>query len=183
MRALLIRHAKSAHQAPDAPLSNDGMAQARDLVDILTQLGAGPLFSSPFRRAQETIAPFATASGQKVTVLDALRERQLSTQDLPDWQDHIRRSFTNPHHAGPGGETHADLQERASNALRKIAASGEDLPAFVTHGGLTSALFNHADPAFGFEDWKALRNPDLFAVEITDGQITAFRRIEMEVPE
>lgn len=178
LKALLIRHATASHQAPEAPLTPEGVAQAAALVPWLTALGARPLYASSYTRAQATIAPFAKASGQEVTVLPGLRERRLSTADLPDWQDHIRRSFDDPSHAAAGGESHADLCRRAAKTLAQIARRGGDLPAFVTHGGMASALFNACDPAFGFDDWQGLRNPDVFAVTLDTGRITEFTRLE-----
>lgn len=180
MKALLIRHATATHQTPSAPLSDAGHAEADALVPVLRGLQAGPLFASPFLRAQETIAPFAAASGQTVTVLDDLRERLLSREPLPDWQDHIRRSFDDPAYAVPRGESHDALCRRAGLALTEIAARNGNLPAFVTHGGLTAALLHQADPTFGFEGWRTLRNPDLFSVTVADGRISTFERIALE---
>lgn len=181
MKALLIRHATSTHQDPDAPLAEEGYVQAQALVAVLTNLRAGPLYASPYRRAQETIAPYAETSDQSVAILDGLRERTLSPVKLPDWQDHIQQSYIDPDYAPDGGESHNDLRFRASEALENMQALGGHLPAFVTHGGLTSALFSGIDPDFGFADWKALRNPDLFEVEIDAGQVLAFERLEMEI--
>ena len=180
MKALLIRHAASSHQAPDAPLSAEGKNQAKALVAVLTVLGAGPLYSSPFRRAQETISPYAAASRQPVEILEDLRERRLSAKDLPDWKDHIARSFADPDHAAPGGESHQDLWRRAHFALARIGAKAGPLPSFVTHGGLTAALSSRLDPAFGFEDWQSLRNPDLFEITLARGEVQSFTRIELE---
>lgn len=180
MKALLIRHAQSTHQAPDAPLSDLGTEQAERLVATLANLGAGPLYSSPYRRAQDTIAPYAAASAQVVTVLDKLRERLLSPVPLPDWQDHIARSFDDPDHAPEGGESHNDLGYRANVALKDIMRRGGAMPAFVTHGGLASCLFHQVNSDFGIDGWRSLRNPDLFAIDISGGKITAFERLDME---
>ncbi len=181
MKALLIRHASTTGQAPDAPLSEKGQAQARALVPVLTALKAGPLYTSPYLRAQQTIAPYAEAVGQDVVVLDELRERLMSTQDLPDWQEHGRRSFFNATHAAPGGESHTHLFLRAARAFAAIVEHGGALPTFVTHGALTAALLNRVDPTFGYEDWRSMRNPDLFHVEITGRQITAFERQDLDL--
>lgn len=181
MKALLIRHATSSGQAADAPLADAGYTQSEALVPILTSLGAGPLYASPYRRAQETIAPYAKASGQTVTTLEGLRERLLSPDNLPDWQDHIRYSFFDALYTAPGGESHTHLFVRAANAFDHIAAVGGTLPTFVTHGGLTSSLLHRVDASFGFDAWQDLRNPDLFEVEITARKITAFKRLNLEV--
>ncbi|MEO1638705.1 MAG: histidine phosphatase family protein [Pseudomonadota bacterium] len=180
MRALLIRHAQSAHQAPDAPLTKLGRDQAERLVAPLKALGAGPLYASPYARAVLTLRPYANASAQTITELADLAERRLSAERLSDWQDHIRKSFDNVDHRAPGGETHREVLERAARALRQIEEPGGPLPAFVTHGGLTSALFHDHDPSFGFEGWVGLRNPDLFDVTLEDGRITSFQRHDLE---
>lgn len=181
MRALLIRHATSSHQAPDAPLTPEGFAQAKALVPVLEKLGAGPLYASPYLRAQQTISPFSRASGQTVTTLADLKERRLAAQDLPDWQDHVRRSFGDANHAAPGGESHAKLRTRAARALVEIEQAGGNLPAFVTHGGLIAALFSAHVPGFNFMDWRNLRNPDLFLVRNDAGRIVDFQRLDLEM--
>lgn len=180
MKALLISHATSSGQAPDAPLASEGYAQAKALVSVLADLRAGPLYASPYRRAQETIAPYAEATAQNVKTLDDLRERRLSPVKLPDWKDHIERSYVDPDYAPKGGESHNDLRFRASDALQTIEDLGGLLPAFVTHGGLTSALFSGIETSFGFADWQALRNPDLFEVDIELGRVVGFSRLELE---
>ncbi|MEO0915476.1 MAG: histidine phosphatase family protein, partial [Pseudomonadota bacterium] len=159
--------------------SEIGQAQARALVKKLNRLDLGPLFSSPYRRAIDTLAPFAAATSQPITLLPDLRERLLSPNPLPDWQDHIRASFDNAHHAPEGGESHADLLKRWSDAL-SIIGKAAGRPAFATHGGMTAALLHAQDPTFGFEGWASLRNPDLFEVEITQGQLTAVRNLTLE---
>lgn len=109
-----------------------------------------------------------------------LRKGRFLQSSSPDWQDHIRQSYIDLDYAPEGGESHSDLRFRASQALENMQALGGHRPAFVTHGGLTAALFSGIDPDFGFADWKALRNPDLFEVEIDAGQVLAFERLEME---
>ncbi len=181
MKALLIRHAATTGQAPDAPLTPAGQKQAEALVPVLTELKAGPLYTSPYTRAQDTIGPYAKASGQSVTALDDLRERLLSTDDRPDWQHHVRRSLHDALYTAPGGESHTHLFVRAAHAFDIIAEEGGPLPTFVTHGGMTTALLNRVDPTFGHGPRMGLHNPDLFEVTIQGRQITAFARIALPV--
>lgn len=179
MRVLILRHAQSIGQKADAALTGRGAEQARALVPVLTGLNAGPLHASPMRRALDTIAPFAAASGREVAVADDLRERRLSAAPLEQWQEHIRRSFDDPDHAAPGGESQSVLRDRLAGALTRIEAEGGVLPCIVSHGGAISALFSAAESDFGFEDWQKLRNPDLFEAEVSGGAVTSFTRIEL----
>jgi 2,3-bisphosphoglycerate-dependent phosphoglycerate mutase len=180
MKALLIRHAQSSGQGAEAALTELGQAQAEALVPVLLALGAGPLYSSPFRRAIATIEPYAVRTSQPVTPLPGLQERMLSPTPLPDWQDHIAASFTDPDHAPAGGESFTDLRARARPELSRVAEAAGPLPVMISHGNLISALLQRADPSFGFKDWQALRNPDLLQVTLAAGEITDFTRTELE---
>lgn len=178
---LLVRHAASTGPAPDAPLSLAGEAQAHALVPHLAAWAPTDLFSSPYVRAKSTLAPFATATGSDVIVIDALRERRLSHRDLPDWQEHIARSFAEHDYAPEGGESLRAVHARALSAIATIwtAAKGTR-PAAASHGGWISTVLHTIDPGFGYAEWKNLGNPDLFQLIFDDQTPSAFHRLSLE---
>jgi|HubBroStandDraft_4_1064222.scaffolds.fasta_scaffold97853_2 2,3-bisphosphoglycerate-dependent phosphoglycerate mutase len=177
-RVILIRHCESSGQAPDAPLTEAGARAAHLLADRLAALAPDAVYSSPYRRARSTIEPFAARAGLPIVEDARLRERILSTAPLDDWLEHIRRSYEHvDHRAGPGGETLREIEARGCAALADIASAGHGLAIAVSHGNLISAILRAADPSFGFEDWRALRNPDLFEITIAAGRPVAFARI------
>ena len=102
----------------------------------------------------------------------------LSDSPLDDWLDHVRRSYEDMDHvAGAGGESLRSTQTRALAALADIVARGHRLPVVASHGNLISAILRAADPSFGFEDWRALRNPDLFELTFDGARLDGYRRI------
>lgn len=178
-RLILIRHCESSGQAPDAPLTDAGSRAAQVLADRLTLLAPDAVYSSPYRRARGTVAPFAERAGLPIVEDSRLHERILAATPLDDWLEHIRRSYADvDHRAGAGGETLREVEARGSAALAVIAAAGHALPLAVSHGNLISAILRAADPSFGFEGWRALRNPDLFEITMRDGRPVSFVRIE-----
>lgn len=176
-RLLLIRHCQSTAQFPDAVLTEAGAAAAEALAERLAELAPDALYSSPYERAQATLRPFAARAGLSVRLDPRLKERVLSSEDRDDWLDHIRRSFDDPDHRAPGGETMREVRERAVAALDEIVSAGHQLPAVASHGGLISSVLKAMRPAFGFEDWRGLRNPDLFELEMDGGRPTRFVRL------
>jgi 2,3-bisphosphoglycerate-dependent phosphoglycerate mutase len=176
VRLILVRHCLSTGQAPDAPLAPAGHKAAMALAETLLALGVGALFSSPYRRARETLEPLAEKLGLSITMDPRLRERTLSDQDLPDWRDHVAKSFQDRDHRAPGGETFNEVAHRALAALSDIAAAGHALPAAATHGNLLSALMHSLHPNFGYEDWQNLRNPDIFDLRLHDGKLVSAQR-------
>ncbi|GAA4999163.1 NUDIX domain-containing protein [Actinopolymorpha pittospori] len=80
-RALvLLRHAGAIARAEwpgddlDRPLTEDGTAQARRLVELLAAYGIGRVVSSPARRCVDTVLPYATAHGLEIELEPAFAE-------------------------------------------------------------------------------------------------------------
>jgi len=178
-RLILIRHCESSGQVPDAPLTEVGARAAEALAEHLATLAPDAVYSSPYRRARTTVQPFADRAG--LTVIDdaRLRERVLSGEPLDDWLDHVRRSYADLDHvAGAGGESLRATQTRALAALADIVARGHRLPAVASHGNLISSVLRAADPDFGFEAWRGLKNPDLFELTFKDDRLIRYGRLD-----
>jgi 2,3-bisphosphoglycerate-dependent phosphoglycerate mutase len=176
---ILVRHCESTSQQPDGALSPQGEAQAVVLGERLLAIGPDAIYASTYRRAVASVEPFAARSGLAIRQDPRLRERELSPEPLDDWLDHVRRSYDDlDHRAAPGGESLRDAQARGLAAIADIAAAKHALPVVASHGNLISSLLRAIDPAFGFEAWRALRNPDLFEVIVEAGRPSSYRRIE-----
>jgi 2,3-bisphosphoglycerate-dependent phosphoglycerate mutase len=109
-RLFLVRHCASTGQEASAPLTAVGQAQALRLADHLETLGAELLVSSPYTRAQQSIAPLAQRLGLPVEVDPRLVERVLSAAPLEHWREALRQTFEDldlawrgiePQHDGP----------------------------------------------------------------------------------
>jgi 2,3-bisphosphoglycerate-dependent phosphoglycerate mutase len=172
----LVRHCQAAGQEPDAPLTPDGEAQAVALADFLAPLPIDRILSSPFRRAQDSIAPFATRRGLPVEPDDRLVERVLSAVPLPDWQEHLRASFADLDRCLPGGESSRTALARAVAVLDDLRRHPATATVVVTHGNLLALLLRHCDRRVGFATWSALTNPDVYVAALTE-PIKPARRI------
>ena len=164
-----IRHAQSlplAHQAePDWALSPVGKAQARGLVPVLTALGLQRLYSSPYRRCRDTLAPFAAAAGLEVTLVADLRERRIAGGWISDFREVWQRSWADLDFALEGGETSRVCRRRVVAAVDTIAARhpGETL-AIGSHGNAIALFLSHADPTFTVTDAGSIRTPEISKV-------------------
>ncbi|BDP41491.1 phosphoglycerate mutase [Deinococcus aetherius] len=156
---LLIRHAKATGQAPDAPLTSEGEAQAARLAETLADLGITRIVSSPWRRAVDTVGPLAERLGLTVETDGRLTERVLSGADLPDWMTHLRASFADAELMLAGGESGTLARTRVLTALAD-ARDPYGLTAVVTHGNLLALALG-----LDFEGWANLRNPDVWALD------------------
>ena len=65
---------------------------------------------------------------------------------------------------------------RGIAVIRACLARPEKVIALVTHGGLLSLMLKHYDPAFGFEDWRRLTDPDVYRL-LADGNAGQASRV------
>jgi 2,3-bisphosphoglycerate-dependent phosphoglycerate mutase len=173
---LLVRHCESSGPQPDAPLTDRGRDQASRLARFLAAYPVDALVTSPFRRARETIAPFARTSGLPLAVDPRLAERRMSAEPDDAWRDTLRRSFDDPDYRLPGAESARETLARGRAAIDDLLASAHRMPAAVSHGQLIGLVLHDLDPGFGFAGWTALSTPDVYLLE-TAGNRLRFARV------
>jgi 2,3-bisphosphoglycerate-dependent phosphoglycerate mutase len=164
----LVRHAHSVW-TPDEmrPLSQAGFDDARRVADILAPLPPEAIYSSPYRRAQQTVEPLAGAMGMSIQVVEDLRERTLSEIPVDDWRAALERSWDDFTFACPRGESSAVAQQRAVSVFKDLAGRHpQGAIVLATHGNLLALLMNHYDPSVGFDHWNALSSPDIYWVDV-----------------
>ena len=169
-RLFLVRHAEAERhkdvEEAQWPLSNEGRRQAERLAADLALLGVDVLWSSPYPRAVDTVAPFASDHDLEIQIDYDLRERLFSPIWIDDFEVTLRQAFENPDFSLPGGETSRECQARVLSALERIVQAHPDKTiAVATHGNAIALILGSLDPDVDFEFWKSIGNPDLFHLE------------------
>jgi 2,3-bisphosphoglycerate-dependent phosphoglycerate mutase len=175
-KIVLVRHAAAAGQDADAPLTVEGQRQANALSDLLLPFQIQRVISSPFLRATESVGPFCKRAGLRVETDPRLVERVLSARNLPDWRDHLRRSFDDLDYRLEDGESSRTAQERGAAAVQAALASGQRC-VVVTHGNLLALILKSLDATVGFDVWLRLSNPDAFVLDVDSEGPKRFSRI------
>lgn len=168
----LVRHCQAEGQHPQAELTVEGRAQADRLARFFAQVEISYIVSSPYVRAIESIEPTLKQKGLPLNTDIRLSERVLGLGNLPDWLDHLERSFNNMELKLAGGESGSEAAERGIAAVSAVPHQS----IVVTHGNLLALLLNHWDPGFGFAEWRNLSNPDIFKIT-HDGQSAIVERV------
>jgi probable phosphoglycerate mutase len=136
----------------DTPLSPLGRRQAEALAARLRAVEFSALYSSDLKRAAETAACIAAASGQGIQTDPRLRERNLGlfegltgAQAEARYPDAYRRYREgDPAYSIPDGESLEQRHERALDCLQEIARRHRGGRAVVvTHGGVLDSAFRH----------------------------------------
>jgi 2,3-bisphosphoglycerate-dependent phosphoglycerate mutase len=174
MKIIAVRHCKATGQESEAPLTEEGLQQAKELACFLEGYRFDYVISSPFKRAVETINPYAELTHTEIKTDDRLSERILSTQTDPDWdwRSHLKRTYNDEHLKFPGGESTFEAKQRVQSLIQELKDAGHNSVLLVTHGNLMSLLINHYEPSFGFKEWELLKNPDVFMIDIQNNDVT-----------
>ncbi|MEW9676214.1 histidine phosphatase family protein [Lentibacillus sp. L22] len=166
-KIFLVRHCAADGQHKDSPLTYEGLRQAQLLSTFFKnqRIKFDKIISSPYLRAIESIKPYAEQVNARIEVNENLRERILSEQPIDDWLGILERSFSDLDFALPGGESGNDAINRANSVLDTIYADDAlQNVIIVSHGNLIALLLKQFDHSYGFEQWKKLRNPDVYVI-------------------
>ena len=175
----LIRHGRSDFESSDMtqtsrgpqwdpPLGEEGRLQADHQGRRLALMPApAAVYCSTFRRARETIGPFAVRTGCPVTYLEDLGEAFIGDWEGMSFEEIVRDDAEMLHlfrnqeamwRRAPGAEPLAHLQERATGTIESILARH---PAgnvvVVAHGGIINAYIS---PLLGLHDREMFFLPD-----------------------
>jgi 2,3-bisphosphoglycerate-dependent phosphoglycerate mutase len=181
-RLLLVRHCAAAatEDTSTRALSELGLAQAGALSSFLQKSWAAVdwIRSSPYQRAIDTIAPFATARGLEIGEDVRLQERSHPYYATPS--EHIaatEAAFADPSQRIGQSETALEAQTRGWLAVERALASEHELPLLVTHGQLLSLTLARLDGSNGIEIWREMTTPDVFLLETTDNGGHRYERV------
>jgi len=157
-----IRHAQADNTVRDGrvrPLTEKGLADRRLVTEYLQDKQIDAVLSSPFRRAVETITPFAEKNGMTIETIEDFRERKSDSDwsRSTDFFSLIERQWADFSYTLSDGECLAAVQERNIAALRSVLAryEGENI-VIGTHGTALSTIVNYYDSTYGFADFMAM---------------------------
>lgn len=172
----LVRHASAEGQPIDAPLTEQGRKQALALVDFFKKKDIDLIYSSPFKRAIDTIKPLSDSKKINIIEDSRLGERVLSTVSFEDWRDKLKQSFDDFDLVFEGGESHSAGMERAKSFLEDVLCSQDENLLLVSHGNMTTLLMRFFNESFGYDCLMEMTNPDVFELVVSDEK-TILKRI------
>lgn len=110
---------------------------------------------------------------------DRLKERVLSSENLPDWFEKLERTFQDMNLKFTGGESSNEATNRIVSVVNELKHSEAECIALITHGNLCALYLNALSNDFSFENWQQLSNPDVYVVE-QQSSTPHYRRIWKE---
>lgn len=156
-----VRHAEPNYDNHDdmtRELTEKGLRDRALVTDFLADKHITAVFSSPYRRAVDTVRDFAERHGLLIRTDPDLRERRVDSVWIEDFDGFCRRQWADFNYRYTDGETLRAVQTRNLDAVRRILARCPGQSAAIgSHGTALSTIINYFDPSFGYGDFHAIR--------------------------
>jgi 2,3-bisphosphoglycerate-dependent phosphoglycerate mutase len=126
------------------------------------------IYTSPYQRALETIAPLAERLELPVYLEPGLQERRLGRFSSGDFLQAVEATWHDPCFAHPSGETNAAAQQRGLEVVRRLREQhdGEHV-VLSTHGNLMALVMQTFDAAIDYAFWQSLSMPDIYSLDFS----------------
>ncbi|MBQ7488291.1 MAG: histidine phosphatase family protein [Clostridia bacterium] len=156
-----IRHAEPNYENHDdrtRELTQKGLKDRVLATQYLMDKDIQLVFSSPFKRAVDTVADFADRAGLPVELIEDFRERRIESVWIEDYSAFARRQWSDFSYKFSDGECLKEVQERNIRALTQLLQNYPDRHIVVgSHGTALSTIINYYDPTFQYDDFERIR--------------------------
>ncbi|WP_414046137.1 histidine phosphatase family protein [Macrococcus equi] len=168
-----IRDIRFKHDE-SAPLTEEGILLANGLVEVFKDKEIMRIFSSPFKRAIDTVQPIANDKSINVEIVHDFYERTVG-----DWIDNFsafaEQQWSDFDYKLENGESLKEVKIRIVPAFERLVENSEGDIIICGHGTSFSVLFNHlTNGVFGYDEFLEMNMPDVFEYESGSNKIVKY---------
>ncbi|CEN87999.1 MAG: histidine phosphatase family protein [Paraclostridium sordellii] len=157
-----VRHAKpdfSVHDDLTRPLTDKGIIDSKNICEFLKEKSINKIYSSPYKRAIDTIKELAQNLSIKIEVVDDFRERKISNIWIEDFNKFSKSQWENFEYKLNDGESLNEVQSRNIKALHKILNENSNQNIVIgTHGTALSTIINYYDKTFDYLSFTKIKD-------------------------
>jgi 2,3-bisphosphoglycerate-dependent phosphoglycerate mutase len=108
------------------------------------------VLSSPFKRAKDTVTPFAESAGLAVREITDFRERKVADEWILPFKEFCQKQWEDFSYKLENGESLSEVQARNIAALESVLReyAGKNI-AVGTHGTALSTIIHYFDDTYG----------------------------------
>ncbi|NLC03408.1 MAG: histidine phosphatase family protein [Tissierellia bacterium] len=179
-----VRHAQPDFSIKDdmvRPLTEKGIRDSRKVTRALLDKDIEHIYSSPFKRAVDTIENLAENLDLDINIDYDFCERIVGTwvEDFKTYSQHQWEDFD---FKILNGECLREVQERNIGGIFRVLENNYGKNIVIgTHGTALSTILNYFDPDFGYNDfWKIIdRMPYVLCFNFKGKRLVHIEEIEI----
>lgn len=165
-----VRHAEPNYDNHDdltRELTTKGLEDAKKVTEFLKDKGIQVAYSSPYKRAIDTIQDFTEAAGLEIHLEPDFRERAVGAW-VENFREYAMRQWSDFDWKLEGGESLKEVQDRNIHALQEALKEHDGKTLVIgTHGTALSTIINYYRPEFGYEDFLRIKDVMPWIVRFT----------------
>lgn len=168
-----VRHAEPDISIKDdliRPLSEKGSVDTRKVTNVLMDKKITAVYSSPYKRAVDTVRDFAERSGLDIIQINDFRERS-NGEWVEDFRAYSKNQWDDFDFKLSRGESLREVQRRNISALFDVIKKnpGKNI-AIGSHGTALSTIINYFNPSFGYDGFWGIidKMPYIMCFEFDD---------------
>ena len=175
----LIRHAEpnyNNHQDDERELTAEGLQDCQLLLDYFKDISIDRIYSSPFKRALQTIDELAKEKNLPIQIKENFRERKIDDVWIDDFNTFSQRQWQDFNYKLAKGESLQEVQDRNIQQLQEILKEQETSIIISSHGTAISTILNYYDHQFAFDNFQAIKQlmPFLATLLFENGKLQDF---------
>lgn len=175
----LIRHAEpnyNNHQDDERELTAEGLQDCQLLLDYFKDITIDRIYSSPFKRALQTIDELAKEKSFPIQIKENFRERKIDDVWIDDFNTFSQRQWQDFNYKLAKGESLQEVQDRNIQQLQEILKEQETSIIISSHGTAISTILNYYDHQFAFDNFQAIKQlmPFLATLLFENGKLQDF---------
>lgn len=156
-----VRHAEpnyNNHNDLFRELTDKGLEDRKLVTQFLIDKKIDKIFSSPYKRAFDTVKDFADLSGLKIEIFDNFKERKVESVWIDDFDSFCKKQWEDFNYKLSDGESLNEVQLRNIEALNQILYANKDKNSVVgSHGTALSTIINYYDKSFGYMEFQKIK--------------------------
>ena len=160
-RVYFVRHAEPNYNNHDdyaRELSAKGLDDRKLVTSFLEEKSIDVVFSSPFKRAVETVKDFADIYGYDVKIKEEFRERKVDNFWIDNFHEFSKKQWEDFNYKLSDGESLRQVQERNIAALKEVVREYQDKGIVIgSHGTALSTVIHYFMPEFSFLQFEMIR--------------------------
>lgn len=180
----MVRHGDSPKEGYERTrgLTAQGYFDAQRVTAKLQEEEIDVVISSPYTRSILTVEQIAQQIGQRVLVIEDLKEKKFSSVDIrvsdKELVPLLEKSFSEPNFALEGGESNAECQKRAVKVLKELLKNYKGKKVVIgTHGAVMTLMMGYYCSNYDLSFLYSTSKPDIYRMEFKDQALIDVQRL------
>lgn len=166
-----VRHCEpnyNNHDDTSRELTEKGLQDCQLILNFFENKVVDSIFSSPYKRAVDTVMPLSIKLGMELKIVDNFRERKVDSVWIEEFTSFTKRQWSDFSYKLSDGESLQEVQTRNISALFTILKDYQGNSVVIgSHGTAISTILNYFNPSFGYEAFNQIKGLMPFIATLT----------------